>query len=63
LPEQSKIHPVFHVSQLKKDVGSLNVQGTPPLLTEEGVIAAVPIAILDRKLDRVGHRAEVYLLV
>jgi len=63
LPEEARIHPVFHVSQLKKHVGSDSVQTTLPPVTEEGEIAAVPIAILDRKLGKVGNRAEVFLLV
>jgi len=63
LPEHSQIHPLFHVSQLKKHVGSSHVQGILPRLNEEGKIVVVPVAILDRKLGKVGHRAEVYLLV
>ena len=63
LSEEARIHPVFHVSQLKKHVGSASVQTTLPPVTEEGEIAAVPIAILDRKLGKVGNRAEVFLLV
>ena len=50
LPESSRIHPVFHVSQLKKHVGSLTVQSPLPVLTEERVIAKEPISIVDRRL-------------
>jgi len=32
-------------------------------MNEEGEIAAVPVAILDRRMGRVGHKAVVYLLV
>ena len=37
------------------------MQGTLPVINEEGEIAAVPVAILDRKMGRVGHKAAVYL--
>jgi len=63
LPEEARIHPVFHVSQLKKHVGDGPVQSTLPTLNEEGEIAAVPVAILDRRLGKVGNKAEVFLLI
>jgi len=63
LPGEAKIHPVFHVSQLKKHVGNAPVQATLPALNEVGEITAVPVAILDRKLGKVGNKAEVFLLV
>ena len=49
-PDTSRIHPVFHVSQLKKHVGALHHQSSLPVLTEEGVIAKEPISIVDRHL-------------
>jgi len=63
LLESSRIHPVFHVSQLKKYVGSSQVQYTLPDLNEEGEIVVVPVAILERRLGKVGHKGAVYLLV
>ena len=63
LPPEAKIHPVFHVSQLKKHVGDRPVQATLPQLNDTGEMAAVPIAILDRRLGKVGNKAAVFLLV
>ena len=63
LPAHSKVHLVFHVSQLRKHVGNSTVQSTFPLMNDEGEIAAIPVAILDRRLKQVGHKVVVYLLV
>ena len=63
LPESSKIHPVFHISQLKKYAGTSPVQGTLPSMDEQGLISTEPIAVLDRKLGRKGHGAVVYVLI
>lgn len=51
LPPESHIHPVFHVSLLKKSIGSTStVRSTIPALPEEDFLPAEPIAILDRRL-------------
>ena len=56
LPPDSKIHPVFHVSQLKKHVGLAQTQSTLPLLDDVGLIAKEPISILDRRMvKKPGH--------
>lgn len=51
LPEGCKLHPTFHISQLKKHLGP-NAVPIPhlPLLTEDGTILVAPEAILERKL-------------
>jgi len=55
LPLNSKIHPVFHVSQLRKHVGARPVQSTLPEVDDAGLIAAEPIAVLARKLGKLGN--------
>jgi hypothetical protein len=51
LPDGCKLHPTFHVSQLKKHLGAKAIP-TPhlPLLNPDGTILIAPEAILDRKL-------------
>jgi hypothetical protein len=56
LPEGVKIHPVFHVSQLKKHLGA-NVIPEPgiPLITADGRIKMAPAKVLQtRSLPRNG---------
>jgi len=64
LPPQAKIHPVFHVSLLKKHLGSPPAApGVVPDIDDLGLLAAEPIAILARRLGKKGNRAVVYLLI
>ncbi|XP_019244393.1 PREDICTED: uncharacterized protein LOC109224260 [Nicotiana attenuata] len=64
LPQNSKIHPIFHVSQLKKKVGDKTfVAQDPPFCTEEGPIRIEPLAILDRRMVKKGNRAVTKVLV
>ena len=63
LPDSAKIHPVFHVSQLKKHVGSAVVQSTLPMLDAEGLIAKSPVCILDRRMKKAGNVAVTEILV
>ena len=50
LPSQSKLHPVFHVSCLKKVIGTrCQLQTNLPELAEEGSIWLQPEAVLDQR--------------
>ena len=62
LPRGSQIHPIFHVSQLKKKVGpnhlqrsQLPVQGASPVLE--------PLAVLDKRMVQRGNRPTTQVLV
>ena len=64
LPEGSLIHPVFHVSLLKKKIGDATIMSSRlPVLDKEGRMQIMPIAILDRKLMKKGNRAAIAVLV
>ena len=51
LPETSKIHLVFHVSNLKQAFGGNDQQGTslPEIDGSSGVVGPLPQAVLDRR--------------
>ncbi|GMJ10271.1 hypothetical protein HRI_004696300 [Hibiscus trionum] len=63
LPSESRIHPVFHVSQLKKQVGSDEVHSQLPLIGPDGGISKEPIKILDRRVGRRGNKTVTEVLV
>ena len=50
LPLSSRIHSVFHVSQLKLHKGPVHAHSELPLLDADGVIAKEPLSILDRRM-------------
>ncbi|XP_071714184.1 uncharacterized protein [Rutidosis leptorrhynchoides] len=64
LPEMSKVHPVFHVSQLKHHYGSTTrMMGTLPRLDETGVITNLPLKILDRRMVKRNNIPVIYGLI
>jgi hypothetical protein len=64
LPSQSKLHPVFHVSCLKKVIGTrCQIQTNLPELAEEGSIWLQPEAVLDQRERRLRQRTIKEVLV
>lgn len=50
LPEGVGIHPVFHVSQLKKHIGSHAIPSPDlPMVGEDGKIKNIPILVLETR--------------
>lgn len=64
LLEYAKIHPVFHVSLLKKKIG-LNCTSIPTLPSEESLdqFRGEPIAVLERRMVKKNNAAAVEVLV
>ncbi|XP_074265979.1 uncharacterized protein LOC141588435 [Silene latifolia] len=63
LPLQDKVHPVFHISLLKKHEGQNPVIRSLTKLDELHQIRAELIAVLDRKLVKKGNMGVVHILV
>ena len=64
LPNNSKLHPIFHVSCLKKVIGAkCQIQSNLPELAEEGSIWLQPEAILDQLEHRLCQRTIKEVLV
>jgi hypothetical protein len=64
LQEGSLIHPVFHVSLLKKKVGDATIVSSKlPVSDKEGRMQIIPLAILDSKLMKKGNGAATAVLV
>ncbi|PKI61860.1 hypothetical protein CRG98_017758 [Punica granatum] len=64
LPTSAQIHPIFHVSQLKKAIGSTNCSTELPTPDNvSGDANKQPSAILERRLVRRGNKAAAQVLV
>jgi hypothetical protein len=54
----SRVHPIFHVSYLKKVIGNkIPVQTILPELDEEGKIILDPEAITDTRIHQLSNRS------
>ena len=62
LPFDSLLHPVFHVSQLKKKVGVNGTMGTQ-LPVQGNVHHLEPLKVLDRRTVKRGRKAATQVLV
>ncbi|KFK25816.1 hypothetical protein AALP_AA8G165200 [Arabis alpina] len=62
LPKESKVHHTFHVSLLKAAIGSsLTPTALPPQLNIEGILEAVPEAVLDARINHRTGQEEVLI--
>ena len=64
LPNGARIHPVVHVSRLKKKVGTkAHIQATLPSVNEDGQVQLEPVAILDRRMTKKNNRSITQVLI
>lgn len=63
LPQHSRIHPTFHVSQLKKHVGSAPTQNQLPVVDVHGALPKEPVRIVDRRMVKKESQAVTEVLV
>lgn len=63
LPSSARIYPTFHVSQLKKHIGSAVSASTLPPVGSDGALLKTPIRVLDRRLVKQGNHATMEVLV
>lgn len=64
LPETTKIHHTFHVSQLKRKIGTAPSSPTiPAFISSEGHLLVEPVAVLDRRLVKHRGKAAIQLLI
>ncbi|XP_070013614.1 uncharacterized protein [Nicotiana sylvestris] len=64
LSPEFKVHPMFHVSLLKKKIGDrVVVQTTLPITGKDGQFLVKPVAILQRQLIKMNNAVVVRVLV
>ncbi|XP_039045952.1 uncharacterized protein LOC120185946 [Hibiscus syriacus] len=64
LPAYSKIHPVFHVSLLKKKVGEGTITSkNPPELSEDGQMKVYPTIVLNKRIVKRQNKVITQLLI
>lgn len=64
LPEGARVHPVFHVSLLKKILGDMvEASKELPPVTDEGAAKLEPQKILDTRWVKRGHKFEEEILI
>ncbi|GMI89777.1 hypothetical protein HRI_002647000 [Hibiscus trionum] len=63
LPRDSRVHPIFHVSQLKKHIGSADYSSELHVINPDGEISKEPLRIVDMRIGKRGGRAIIEVLV
>ncbi|KAG8365007.1 hypothetical protein BUALT_Bualt18G0058200 [Buddleja alternifolia] len=63
LAATAKIHPVFHVSMLKRSKGIQDASTSLPILDEDGQLILKPVAILARRIAKKNNSAITQLLI
>ena len=64
LPDDAHIHPVFHVSQLKKHLGMNAVPLVhPPLVSADDKVKTEPVAVLGRRIVPRGNAVAAQWLI
>lgn len=63
LPNGSHLHPVFHVSQLKKKIkNKYSSQEQLPEINEDGEAVVIPVAVLARRMVKRNRSIDQYLI-